>query len=45
MDDGAYLMVKLLIELGRGHRLDEMIASLREPAESKKCVFRFAGRF
>src|SRR5699024_7893524 len=36
MDDGAYLMVKLLIELGRGHRLDEMIASLREPAESKE---------
>ncbi len=44
MDDGAYLMVKLLIELGRGHRLDEMIASLREPAESKEVRLPLCGQ-
>lgn len=43
MDDGAYLMVKLLIELGRGHRLEEMIAGLREPAESKEVRLPLSG--
>lgn len=36
LDDGAYLMVKLLIEIGRGHDLKAMIADLKEPAESKE---------
>ena len=43
MDDGAYLMVKLLIELGRGHRLEELIAGLREPAESKEVRLPLSG--
>lgn len=38
LDDGAYIIVKLLIELVRarsaGKRLTDMIQSLREPAES-----------
>lgn len=44
MDDGAYLMVKLLIELGRGHKLDAMIATLREPAESKEVRLPLLGK-
>ena len=40
LDDGAYLMVKLLIEIGRGNDLKAMIASLKEPAESRE--FRLA---
>lgn len=36
LDDGAYLMVKLLIEIGRGHNLNEMIKELKEPQESKE---------
>lgn len=40
LDDGAYLMVKLLIELARcasrGEALGDMINELREPAESRE---------
>ncbi|MDO4488464.1 MAG: phosphomannomutase/phosphoglucomutase [Eubacteriales bacterium] len=36
LDDGAYLMVKLLIEIGKGHDLKGMISSLKEPKESKE---------
>lgn len=40
LDDGAYLMVKLLTELSRakdrGESLGELIAELREPAEAKE---------
>jgi len=43
LDDGAYLMVKLLIELGRGHDLREMIDSLKEPAESKEFRLNVSG--
>jgi len=39
LDDGAYLMVKLLIELGKGRKLDDMISSLKEPAESIELRF------
>ena len=39
LDDGAYLMVKLLVELGKGHKLDEMIADLKEPVESIELRF------
>ncbi len=38
LDDGAYLMTKLLVELARGRKqgytLESLISSLREPAES-----------
>ena len=40
LDDGAYLVTKLLIELARGKKmgytLESMIADLEEPAESKE---------
>ena len=39
LDDGAYLVVKLLCklaEMGAGHSLTELIADLKEPAESKE---------
>ncbi len=40
LDDGAYLVTKLLIELARsrreGYTLESLIASLEEPAESKE---------
>ena len=40
LDDGAYIVTKLLIELARGKRdgytLESMIAGLEEPAESKE---------
>ncbi len=40
LDDGAYLMVKLLTELSRakdrGESLGDMIADLKEPAEAKE---------
>ncbi len=43
LDDGAYIVTKLLIELARGKKegytLESMIADLAEPAESKE--FRF----
>ena len=43
LDDGAYIITKLLIELARGKKegytLDSLIADLAEPAESKE--FRF----
>lgn len=34
LDDGAYLMVKLLIELGKGSSIEAMIKDLKEPLES-----------
>lgn len=39
LDDGAYLMVKLLIEMGKGRRLEEMISDLKEPKESDEIRF------
>ncbi len=39
LDDGAYLMVKLLIELGKGHDLKAMISDLAEPAEATEIRF------
>ena len=36
LDDGAYLMVKLLIEIGKGNSLKQMISSLTEPEESEE---------
>jgi phosphomannomutase len=39
LDDGAYLMVKLLIEMGKGRNLDDMISDLESPAESVEIRF------
>lgn len=39
LDDGAYLMVKLLIEMGKGKKLEDMIADLSEPVESDEIRF------
>ncbi len=39
LDDGAYLMVKLLIELGKGKNINDMIAGLKEPLESAEIRF------
>jgi phosphomannomutase len=36
LDDGAYLMVKLLIELGKGNALENLIDGLQEPCETKE---------
>ncbi len=39
LDDGAYLMVKLLTELGKGSSIKDMIADLKEPEESDEVRF------
>lgn len=39
LDDGAYLMVKLLIELGKGVRIEDLIKGLKEPEESVEVRF------
>ena len=36
LDDGAYLIVRLLMELACGRELEALIADLREPAESRE---------
>ena len=36
LDDGAYLVTRLLMELARGTDLEELIAGLEEPAESRE---------
>ena len=39
LDDGAYLMVKILIELGKGNSIASLIDGLEEPAESAEIRF------
>ncbi len=39
LDDGAYLMVKLLIEMGKGNSLASLIEGLKEPSESAELRF------
>ncbi len=39
LDDGAYLMVKLLIELGKGNSIATLIEGLEDPAESAEIRF------
>ncbi|MBR6322940.1 MAG: phosphomannomutase/phosphoglucomutase, partial [Lachnospiraceae bacterium] len=39
LDDGAYVVTRLLIELAKGTKLEDLIADLKEPAEAKE--FRF----
>jgi len=36
LDDGAYLIIRLLMELACGRRLETLIADLPEPAESRE---------
>lgn len=43
LDDGAYLMVKLLIEIGKGEDLKKMIADLKEPEEAVEIRFAVEG--
>ena len=43
LDDGAYLMVKLLIEIGKGNDLKKMIATLKEPKEAVEIRFAVEG--
>ena len=40
LDDGAYLMVKLLIEMGKGNSLESLISGLKEPLESLEIRIR-----
>lgn len=40
LDDGAYLITRLLIALARGTDLEAVVASLREPAESREFRMR-----
>ncbi|WP_028898083.1 phosphoglucomutase [Prevotella sp. HUN102] len=46
LDDGAYLVAKLLVEAARlrteGKELQDLISDLREPAESKEIRFKIA---
>ncbi len=39
LDDGAYLMVKLLIEMGKGNDIASLIEGLKDPAESVELRF------
>ena len=36
LDDGAYLVTRFLMELAAGRSLEELLAGLREPAESRE---------
>lgn len=39
LDDGAYLITKIIIELGRGRDLNKTLAALRCPVEERECRF------
>ena len=39
LDDGAFLMTKIIIELGRGRDLSATLASLKCPIEERECRF------
>ncbi len=39
LDDGAYLITKIIIELGRGRDLNKTLENLKCPAEEKECRF------
>ena len=42
MDDGAFLCVKLLIEIGRGNKISKLIQDLREPLESSEARMKIS---
>ncbi len=37
LDDGAYLVTKIVIELAKGQNLDTLLSSLAMPAEEREC--------
>lgn len=39
LDDGAYLITKIIIELGRGRDLNKTLETLKCPAEERECRF------
>lgn len=39
LDDGAYLVTKIVIELARGKDIEEILKPLKAPAEEKECRF------
>ena len=39
LDDGAYLITKIVIELGRGRDLNKTLENLKCPAEERECRF------
>lgn len=39
LDDGAYLITKIIIELGKGRDLNKTLATLKCPAEERECRF------
>lgn len=39
LDDGAYLVTKIVIELARGNDIEKILKSLKMPAEKKECRF------
>jgi len=41
-DDGAYLCIKMLVELGRGNRLEDLVSDLKEPKESREVRLHFS---
>ena len=39
LDDGAYLITKIIIELGKGRDLNKTLATLKCPVEERECRF------
>ena len=39
LDDGAYLVTKIVIELARGNDIEKILKPLKMPAEEKECRF------
>ena len=39
LDDGAYLITKIIVELGKGRDLNDTLKNLKCPAEEKECRF------
>lgn len=39
LDDGAYLITKIIVELGRGRDLNKTLENLKCPAEERECRF------
>lgn len=39
LDDGAYLITKIVIELGKGRDLNKTLSALKCPAEERECRF------
>lgn len=37
LDDGAYLVTKIVIEMAKGQKIDEILSPLKLPAEEREC--------